>query len=119
MCGCRTTQQALLTAPWPLELLSHPKACIRTAKADAVTTKIAQYLQPSEVLLRGLRVRMGIATGTADRTAVHAVTGRIEYPGQLLELVSICCCTPLLQVWVSSLSSALDSHFATPGHLGK
>ena len=52
VCGCRTTQQALLTAPWPLELLSHPKACICSAKADAVTAKTAQYLQPSEVLLR-------------------------------------------------------------------
>ena len=95
--SCRSTQQALLTAPWPLELLSHPKACIRTVKADAVTEKTAQYLQPSEILLRGLRVRMGVATGVADRTAVHAVTRRVEYPGPLLELVSICCCMPLLQ----------------------
>ena len=110
-CACRTSQQALLTAPWPLELLSHPKACICTAKANAVTAKTAQYLQPSEVLLRGLRVRMGIATGTADKTAVHAVTGRTEYPGQTFELVSICCCMPLFQVWVSSWSSALDSCF--------
>lgn len=54
---------------------------------------------------------MGIATGIADKTAVHAVTGRTDYPGQTMELVSICCCMPMLQVWWSSLSRALDPHF--------
>lgn len=82
-------QQALLTAPWPAALLAHPKACINTGKITVTSQTHAQYLQPSDILFRGLRVRMGVASGVVERLHVHEVTKRVEFSGRVMELVSL------------------------------
>ena len=85
---CRAVQQALLTAAWPAALLTHPMACINTGKITVTSQTHAQYLQPSDVLFRGLRVRMGVASGVVERVHVHEVTKRVEFSGRVMELVS-------------------------------
>ena len=81
-------QQALLTAPWPAALLAHPLACINTGKVTVTSQTHAQYLQPSDILFRGLRVRMGMASGVVERVHVHEVTKRVEFSGRVMGLVS-------------------------------
>lgn len=68
--SCRATQQALLTAPWPTELIGHHRSSIRTATKTIDSAERAVHLAASEVLFRGLRVRMGIGTGLIEKMQV-------------------------------------------------
>ena len=68
---CRATQQALLTAPWPTELIGHHRSSIRTSTKTIDSAERAVHLAASEVLFRGLRVRMGIGTGLIEKMQVH------------------------------------------------
>lgn len=67
---CRATQQALLTAPWPTELIGHHRSCIRTSTKTIDSAERAVHLAASDVLFRGLRVRMGIGTGLIEKMQV-------------------------------------------------
>ena len=67
----RATQQALLTAPWPTELIGHHRSCIRTSTKTVDSAERAVHLAASEVLFRGLRVRMGIGTGIIEKIQVR------------------------------------------------
>ena len=69
--SCRATQQALLTAPWPTELIGHHRSCIRTSTKTVDSAERAVHLAASEVLFRGLRVRMGIGTGIIEKIQVR------------------------------------------------
>ena len=71
MLPSRATQQALLTAPWPTELIGHHRSCIRTSTKTVDSAERAVHLAASEVLFRGLRVRMGIGTGIIEKMQVR------------------------------------------------
>ena len=85
-------------------LAEHPKACIATPSEIMTAAEQIQTLSPAQILFRGLRVRMGIATGVADKTHMHELTRRMEYSGAIMDLVSIyhtmtlAACAALLRV---------------------
>ncbi|DBA82772.1 TPA: hypothetical protein ACH3X1_007000 [Trebouxia sp. C0004] len=83
---CMATQQALLTAPWPTELIGHHRSSIRTSTKVVSSAERAVHLAASEVLFRGLRVRMGIGTGIIGKVQVHELTKRREYTGPVMDL---------------------------------
>ncbi|KAL3159976.1 hypothetical protein ABBQ38_010364 [Trebouxia sp. C0009 RCD-2024] len=83
---CMATQQALLTAPWPTELIGHHRSCIRTSTKTIDSAERAVHLAASDVLFRGLRVRMGIGTGLIEKMQVHELTKRREYMGAVMDL---------------------------------
>ncbi|KAA6420956.1 MAG: adenylate cyclase [Trebouxia sp. A1-2] len=83
---CMATQQALLTAPWPTELIGHHRSSIRTSTKVVDSAERAVHLAASEVLFRGLRVRMGIGTGIIEKVQVHELTKRREYTGPVMDL---------------------------------
>jgi hypothetical protein len=47
----------------------------------------AAWVQNRNVLFRGLRVRMSVATGGVDFVRLHSVTQRAEYVGEVLRKV--------------------------------
>eukprot|EP00211_Chloroparvula_japonica_P005234 CAMPEP_0119142580 /NCGR_PEP_ID=MMETSP1310-20130426/32891_1 /TAXON_ID=464262 /ORGANISM="Genus nov. species nov., Strain RCC2339" /LENGTH=946 /DNA_ID=CAMNT_0007134131 /DNA_START=38 /DNA_END=2875 /DNA_ORIENTATION=+ len=76
---CLHTQQALLEVDWPHELYDHESA------------RVEFLLRGKDVLhaqsiptFRGLRVRMGIATGIPAQIRTHKLTKRKEYIGEVL-----------------------------------
>jgi hypothetical protein len=52
-----------------------------THKQSAQRTQLLSSLPPAAQLFRGLRVRMSVATGIAEKITLHKVTSRVEYPG--------------------------------------
>ncbi|MFL5349221.1 MAG: ATP-binding protein [Hyalangium sp.] len=66
---CLETQEALLQAPWPEELLAQPE--------------VAEELGPRGYLHRGLRVRMGVHIGEPECRA-DVRTGRMDYLGRVV-----------------------------------
>jgi predicted ATPase/class 3 adenylate cyclase len=66
---CDEVQSVLIDAPWPDELLAQPDASVVRAGDD--------------VVLRGLRVRMGLHLGQPD-VLPHPTTGRAEYDGPMV-----------------------------------
>jgi predicted ATPase/class 3 adenylate cyclase len=71
---CLQTQEALLQAPWPQGVLMHPPA--------------AEERGPQgRALYRGLRVRMGVHVGEAERR-VDGRTGAVDYFGLTVNLAA-------------------------------
>ncbi|KAK9831142.1 hypothetical protein WJX74_004743 [Apatococcus lobatus] len=66
-------QQALLTLPWPADVLSSKHA-------------EAQFRYDGENLFKGLRVRMAMHTAIPAAIEVHTETGKMEYMGELVDL---------------------------------
>ncbi|KAK9829912.1 hypothetical protein WJX72_008611 [[Myrmecia] bisecta] len=92
---CLAAQQELLAAPWPVEMLSQRTSCIKTAAQGEVTDReAAAELEPTSVLFRGLRIRMGVATGVVDRASVHELTKRVDYSGPVMDLAKAISDTP-------------------------
>jgi phosphate transport system substrate-binding protein len=69
---CLVVQTILLRVPWEDELLQQPQACNMTAG--------------HRVTFKGLRVTMGIVSGSATYMKPCQRTGRAEYFGQVLNL---------------------------------
>jgi hypothetical protein len=56
------------------------------SSAGSYTDPINRHVHPQkrvQQLFRGLRVRMSVATGVAERITLHKVTSRVEYPGSV------------------------------------
>lgn len=71
---CLTTQEALMVADWPKELQKRPES----AEVHAIE---------GNVLLRGLRVRMGAHLGRPD-CRPDPTTGRMDYFGPVVNRAS-------------------------------
>jgi predicted ATPase/class 3 adenylate cyclase len=70
---CLATQEALLHAPWPEEILAAPEA--------------AEERGPKGPLHRGLRVRMGIHVGDPE-CRIDPRTGRADYYGRMVNVAA-------------------------------
>eukprot|EP00775_Hariotina_reticulata_P012225 gene12225-12363_t len=89
---CIRAQEQLLEAPWPAQLLQHPycaavhlgAACaVSNPEAAAALSASGKWLEDEgPVILAGLRVRMGINTGSPDDVFVHDLTEHVEYRGE-------------------------------------
>ncbi|WP_308809540.1 adenylate/guanylate cyclase domain-containing protein [Archangium lansingense] len=73
VCWCLRTQQELLRAPWPEELLAEPDA--------------AEELGPGGCVYRGLRVRMGVHLGEPE-CRLDAQTGEVDYFGRVVNVAA-------------------------------
>lgn len=72
------TQSALLSADWPAELMSHPKAHTEYAVDSSSDAK-------GQLLFRGLRVRMAVSTGvTQHRQDPHLLHN--QHPQRWLQM---------------------------------
>jgi hypothetical protein len=56
-------------------------------EAAAVAAAAKELMAGQQVLFRGLRVRMSVATGAVDAVRLHSVTQRAEYSGDVLKKV--------------------------------
>jgi predicted ATPase/class 3 adenylate cyclase len=72
---CLLAQEALLIAPWPEGVLNHPQASEE------------QGSQGRRSLYRGLRVRMGVHAGEAERR-VDERTGSVDYLGLTVNMAA-------------------------------
>ena len=70
---CLALQEALLYQPWPGELLDQPETCTIVREADSSGK--------TEVLFRGLRIRMGMHTGVPSSITVSSSSRTVEYIG--------------------------------------
>ena len=70
---CLDVQQALLEVTWPENIYNHEKSKLVTSESG-------------KVLYRGLRVRMGIHTGSPSAQE-DPVTGRMDYFGPMVSVV--------------------------------
>ncbi|KAK9805610.1 hypothetical protein WJX72_007771 [[Myrmecia] bisecta] len=96
---CLAAQQELLAADWPPELLNHLTSCMKTTHHDKITPQQAAVdfdaAELANILMfRGLRIRMGIATGLVDHTQMHELTKRVEYSGVVMDLAKAISETP-------------------------
>lgn len=75
---------ALLDADWPAEILESVHASVSTMEDPLTDNNSSTSSTGNKVLLyRGLRVRMGIHTGTPLHQ-LDPVTGRMDYFGQMV-----------------------------------
>lgn len=70
---CLAAQESLLYQAWPAELLDQPESCT-IVRESGVSGK-------SEVIYRGLRIRMGMHTGTPSSVMVSSSSRTVEYTG--------------------------------------
>ena len=82
---CLDTQEALLFAEWPPDILEHP-SCAVVAIPNAITTeegKSTNVVSDLPYLLRGLRVRMGIHSGL-PQAEYNPRTNSVDYFGPMV-----------------------------------
>lgn len=81
-------------ALWNPNLLQHATVAQEVLQANGHYTVGTNADKSGCVLFRGVRVRMGIATGVVEVRRVHKMTQRVEYAGQIMRKVQAIADTP-------------------------
>ncbi|GLI69538.1 hypothetical protein VaNZ11_014183 [Volvox africanus] len=85
---CLKAQETLMAEDWPKELAEHPQTGV-VSVGDVTSNPDAAGKGP--LLIKGLRVRMGINTGVPDDIFLHDLTDHVDYRGLEYDLAGEIC----------------------------